>query len=99
MMFTAILMITSQHRKRKFQALIKELFVRCRELNISVVFITQYYFSASKEVRLNATHFLIMKIHNKRELQQIAINHLADFDHENFMKIYNENVQVTHVLF
>ena len=99
MMFTAILMITSQHRKRKFQALIKELFVRCRELNISVVFISQYYFSVSKEVRLNATHFLIMKIHNKRELQQIAINHLADFDHENFMKIYNENVQVTHVLF
>ena len=99
MMFTAILMITSQHRTRKFQALIKELFVRCRELNISVVFITQYYFSVSKEVRLNATHFLIMKIHNKRELQQIAINHLADFDHENFMKIYNENVQVTHVLF
>ena len=99
MMFTAILMITSQHRKRKFQALIKELFVRCRELNISVVFITQYYFSVSKKVRLNATHFLIMKIHNKRELQQIAINHLADFDHENFMKIYNENVQVTHVLF
>ena len=99
MMFTAILMITSQHRKRKFQALIKELFVRCRELNISVVFTTQYYFSVSKEVRLNATHFLIMKIHNKRELQQIAINHLADFDHENFMKIYNENVQVTHVLF
>ena len=99
MMFTAILMITSQHRKRKFQALIKELFVRCRELNISVVFITQYYFSVSKEVRLNATHFLIMKIHNKRELQQIAINHLADFDHEDFMKIYSENVQVTHVLF
>ena len=99
MMFTTILMITTQHGKRKFQALIKELFVRCRELNISVVFITQYYFSVSKEVRLNATHFLIMKIHNKRELQQIAINHLADFDHENFMKIYNENVQVTHVLF
>ena len=40
-----------------------------------------------------------MKIHNKRELQQIAINHLADFDHEDFMKIYSGNVQVTHVIF
>ena len=99
MMFTIILMITTQHRKRKFQAIIKELFVRCRKLNMSVVFITQYCFSVSKEVRLNSAHYFIMKIHNKRELQLIAINHLANFDHEDFMKIYNENVQVTHVLF
>ena len=99
MMFTIILMITTQHRKRKFQAIIKELFVRCRKLNISVVFITQYCFSVSKEVRLNSAHYLMMKIHNKRELQLIAINHLANFDHEDFMKIYNENAQVTHVLF
>ena len=47
-----------------FQAIIKELFIRCRTLNISLVFITQSYFSVSKEVRLNSTHYLIMKIYN-----------------------------------
>ena len=51
-----------------FQTMVKELFIRCRKLNISLVFITQSYFSVPKEVRLNSTHYLIMKIHNKREL-------------------------------
>ena len=73
---------------KRFQAMIKELFIRCRKLNISLVFITQSYFSVSKEVRLNSTHYLIMKIHNKRELQQISINHSADIDYNNFSKIY-----------
>ena len=72
----------------KFQAVIKELFIRCRKLNISLVFITQSYVSVPKEVRLNSTHYLIMKIHNKRELQQIAINHSADIDYKDFLKIY-----------
>ena len=53
---------------KKFQAIIKELFSRCRKLNISLVFITQSYFSVRKGVRLNSTHYLIMKINNKREL-------------------------------
>ena len=53
---------------KRFQAIIKELFVRCRKLNISPVFNTQSYFSVPKEVRLNSTHYLIMKIHNKREI-------------------------------
>ena len=48
----------------KFQAMIKELFIRCRKLNISLVFITQSYFSVPKDVRLNSTHYLIMKINN-----------------------------------
>ena len=65
---------------KRFQAIMKELFIRCRKLNISLVFITKYYFSVPKEVRLSSTHYLIMKIHNKRELQQIAINNLADID-------------------
>ena len=50
---------------RRFQAVIKELFSRCRKLNISLVFIRQSYFSVPKEVRLNSTHYLIMEIHNK----------------------------------
>ena len=57
-------------------------------MNIFLVFITQSYFSVPKEVRLNCTHYLIMKIHNERELQQIAINHSADIDYKDFMKIY-----------
>ena len=72
----------------KFQAIIKELFIRCRKLNISLVFITQSYFSVPKDVRLNSTHYLIMKIYNKRELQQIAINYSADMDYKVFLKIY-----------
>ena len=51
-----------------FQTMVKELFIRCRKLNISLVFITQSYFSVPNEFRLNSTHYLIMKIHNKREL-------------------------------
>ena len=75
---------------KKFQTTIKELFIRCRKLNISLVFITQSYFSVPKDVRLNSTHYLIMKINNKRELQNIAINHSADIDYKDFMKIYRE---------
>ena len=73
---------------KKFQAKIKELFIRCRKLNTSFTFITQSYFSVPKEVRLNSTHYLIMKIHNKRELQLIAINDSADLDYKEFLKIY-----------
>ena len=51
---------------KKFQAIIKELFIRCRKLNILLVFIIQSYFSVPKDVRLNSTHYLILKISNKR---------------------------------
>ena len=46
---------------KKFQVIIKELFVRCRKLNISLVFVAQSYFSVPKDVRLNTTHYFIMK--------------------------------------
>ena len=64
--------------------------MRCRKLNILLVFITQSYFSLPKDVRLNSTHYLIMKINNKRELQNMAINHSADIDYPDFIKIYRE---------
>ena len=57
-------------------------------MNISLVFITQSYFTVPKDVRLNSTHYLIMKIYNRRELQQIAIDHSADIDYKDFLKIY-----------
>ena len=74
----------------KFQAGVKELFIRCRKLNISLVFITQSYFSLPKEVRLNSARYLIMKIHNKKELLSIGINHSADIDYKDFMKIHRK---------
>ena len=76
---------------RRFQDKIKKLFIRCRKLNISLVFITQSYFPVPKDARLNTTHYyFIMKINGKRELQNIARNHSADIDYNNFMKIYKE---------
>ena len=66
------------------------MFIRCRKLNTSLVFITQSYFSVPKDVRLDSTHYLIMKINNNRELQNIAINHSADIGYKDFMKIYRE---------
>ena len=75
---------------KTFQDIIKELFITCRKLNISLVFITQSYFSVPKDARLNSTHYLIMKINNKRELQNIAINHSADIDYKDFLEIYRE---------
>ena len=77
-------MIADIMSNKKFQAIIKELFIRCRKLNISLVFITQSYFSVPKDVRLNSTHYLIMKINNRKELQNIAINHSADIDYKYF---------------
>ena len=83
-------MIADIMSNKKFQAIIKELFIRCRKLNISLVFITQSYFSVPKDVRLNSTHYLIMKINNRKELQNIAINILADIDYNDFVRIYRE---------
>ena len=83
-------MIADSMTNKKFQSIIKELFIRCRKLNISLVFITQSYFSVPKDVRLNSTHYLIMKINNRKELQNIAIDHSADIDYKDFMKIYRE---------
>ena len=75
---------------KRFQAIIKELFIRCRKLNISLAFITQSYFSVPKDVTLNSTHYLIMKTNNKRKLQNIAVYESTDIDYQDFMKIYRE---------
>ena len=83
-------MKTDIMNNKKFKAIIKELFISCRKLNISFVFITQSYFTVPKDVRLNSTHYLIMKINNRKELQNIAINHSADIDYKDFIKIYRE---------
>ena len=65
---------------KKFQAIMKELFITCRKLNILLFFITQSCCSVPKDVRLNSTHYFIMKINNRIELKNIAINHSAYID-------------------
>ena len=74
----------------KLNPIVIKLFIRDKKLNISVVFITQSYFRVPKEVRLNTTLFFILKIPNKRELQQIALNHSLDIGIKDFMKIYKK---------
>ena len=80
-------MIADIMTNKKFQAIIKELFIRGRKLNISLVFKTKSYFSVPKEVKSNLTRCLIMKIQNRTELQQNAIGHIADINYKDFFKI------------
>ena len=80
----------------KLNPIVTELFIRGRKLNISTVFIMQSYFKVAKDVRLNSTHFFIIKIPNKRELPQIALNHSSDTDFKDFMKIYKKCTAETH---
>ena len=61
--------------KKKLNSIVTELFIRGKKLNIPIVFIIQSYFKVPKDVRLNSTHFSIIKILNKIELQQTALNH------------------------
>ena len=81
-------MIADMINNKKLNSIVTELFIRVRKLTISHVFIMQSYFKVPKDVRLNTTHFFIMKISNKRELQQIAINHSSDIDFKDFIMIY-----------
>ena len=70
---------------KKLCSIVTELFLRGTKLNISLVFISQFYFKVPKTKRLYATHYFIMKIPNKRELQQIASNHSSDIKVKDFM--------------
>ena len=83
-------MIVDMIQNKKLNSKVAKLFIRGRKLNISLVFITQSYFKVPKDVRLNTSHFFIAKIPNKRELQQIAINHSSDISTEDFVNIYRK---------
>ena len=73
---------------KKLNSVVTELFIRGRKLNMSITFITHSCFKVPKDVRLNSTLFFIMKILNKRQLRQIALNHSSDIDFKDFIKIY-----------
>ena len=64
-------MIADMINNNKLNPIVTELFIRGRNLNISIVFITQSYFKVPKDVRLNSTHFFIMKIPNKRNFSKL----------------------------
>ena len=81
-------MIADIVNNKKLNPVVTELFIRGRKLNISIVFITQSYFKVPRDLRLNSTSFLVMEISNKRELQQIALNHSLDIDFKDFIKNY-----------
>ena len=86
-------MIADMINNEKLNPVVTELFIRGRKLNISIVFITQSYFKVPKDIRLNSTHIFIMKIPNKRELQQITLNHSSDVEFKDFMKIYKKSIE------
>ena len=83
-------MIADIMTNKKFESGIKELFIRCRKLNISIAFIIQSYFRTPKNARLNSTHYLLMKIQSKRELQNIAQDNSGGIDFKGFLKIYKD---------
>ena len=82
--------IADMINNKKLDSIVTELLIRGRKLNISLVFITQSYFKVPKDVRLNTAHFFIAIIPQKRELQQIAINHSSDINTKDFANIYRK---------
>ena len=89
-------MIADMINNKKLNSIVTELFIKGRKLNISLIFITQLYLKVPKDVRNNSTHFFIMKILNKRELMQIAINHSSDINTKNFIEIYRKCTDKTY---
>ena len=92
-------MIADMLSNKKLNPIVTELFIRGRKLNISLVFITQSYFAVPKNIRLNSTHYFVMKIPNKRELQQIAFNHSSDIYFQDFMNLYKKFTAEAHSFF
>ena len=83
------LLISFSIKKRK--PIVTELFIRGRKLNISLVFIRQSYLAGSKDVGIDFTHYFIMKIPNKKQIQHKKISHLLDIDFKDFINLYKES--------
>ena len=82
-------MIADIEHNKNFKRIIKELFYRARKINVSIVFITQSYFRALKDARLNSRHYIIMKINDKKELKRIAEEKSGHLGYKDFLKMYN----------
>ena len=77
-------MLADIEYNKNFKRIIKELFYRAHKINVSIVFITQSYFRALKDARLNSTHYILMKIGNKKELKRIAEEKSGHLDYKDF---------------
>ena len=88
-------MIADMVSNKNLTQIVTELFIRGRKLNISLVFITQFYFAVAKEIRLSSTLYFIMNVPNKQELHQIAFSQLSYNDFKDFIKSILQN----HILF
>ena len=80
-------MIVDMLSNKKLNPIVTQLFKRGWKQNISLVFIIQFYFAVPENIRLNSTHYFIMKIPNIGELQQIAFNHSSDINSQKFMNL------------
>ena len=92
-------MIADIKSNKKLSLIVTELLLREKKLNITLVFISQSYFKVPKTIRLNATHCFIMKIPNKRELQEIASNHSYDTDLKDLTKLQNNYTKESYYFF
>ena len=72
-------MIADIEYNKNFKRIIKELFYRARKINVSIVFITQSYFRALKDARLNSTHYILMKIGNKKRIKRNSRRKIRSF--------------------
>ena len=82
-------MIADIEYNKNFKRIIKELLYRARKINVSIVFITQSFFRVLKDTRLNSTHYILMKVGNKKELKSIAEEKSGHLDYKDFLKMYN----------
>ena len=78
-------MIADTFSNKKLNQIVTELIIRGKNLDIYLVFITHSYFVIPSNIRVNSTQYFVMKIPNKKELQQIAFNHLSDTDFQDFI--------------
>ena len=81
-------MIVDMESNKKLSPIVTLLFLRGRNFNILLVFISQSYFKVPKIIRLTTIHFLIMKIPHKREFKQIESFPFSGIDFNDFMKLY-----------
>ena len=83
-------LIVDMLSNKKVNLIVTELSIRGRKLNISLIFIRQSYFALPKNIRLNSTHYFIMKIPIQCELQQFAFNHSSDIAFKDFVNLYKK---------
>ena len=80
--------IVDMGSNNKLNPFVTKLFLRGKKLNILLVFLSHFYFNKAKTIRLNATYYFIMKVPNKRVLQQITSNHSCDIEFKDFMRLF-----------